>query len=181
MAYEALRNNFIIEPVKPATAFKVEIATDTAARVRFASNGKIKMYGKLSRVKDARQVFDRMRNKDSVSWFLMLAVYAQNGHMEEAKLMFSQMPERSLISFNMMLSSFGRCGCVQEAYKIFNNMPHRDLVSWNAVTFAYAHNGYINETVQVFDAMPERDMICMRIIEIWKKLRTSLRKCQKEI
>jgi len=57
----------------------------------FMAAGLIDMYGKCGSVGNARQVFDKMPNRDLVSWNAMIAGYAQNGDSNEALSLFNQM------------------------------------------------------------------------------------------
>lgn len=49
------------------------------------------MHGKCGCVKDARDVFDKMSQRDIVSWNSMVAVYAQSGFSVEALEFFCEM------------------------------------------------------------------------------------------
>ena len=51
----------------------------------------INVYNKCSRIGDARKVFDRMPEKNLVSWSAMVTGYAQNGCNEEAVKAFREM------------------------------------------------------------------------------------------
>jgi len=52
----------------------------------------LNMYAKCGNLKDARQVFDKMPERDVVSWTAMIAGYAQNGCANEALTLFDQLP-----------------------------------------------------------------------------------------
>lgn len=51
----------------------------------------IDMYAKCGNLENARQMFDKMSQRDVVSWTAMIAGYAQNGHTPEALTLFNQM------------------------------------------------------------------------------------------
>lgn len=46
-------------------------------------NAILDMYGKCGALADARQVFDEMDIRDSVSWNSIIAAYEQNGNIDE--------------------------------------------------------------------------------------------------
>ena len=53
----------------------------------------VNMYAKCGSIRDARLVFDKMGNRNVISWNAMIAGYAQHGHCEEAFEVFRQMHE----------------------------------------------------------------------------------------
>ncbi|GMY35200.1 pentatricopeptide repeat-containing protein At4g31070, mitochondrial-like [Fagus crenata] len=55
------------------------------------SNSLISMYAKCSVAEEARQVFDTMPNRDTISWNSMINCYLQNGYCGKALEMFKEM------------------------------------------------------------------------------------------
>jgi pentatricopeptide repeat protein len=55
------------------------------------SNSLISMYAKCSVAEEARQVFDTMPNRDTISWNSMINCYLQNGYCGKALKMFKEM------------------------------------------------------------------------------------------
>lgn len=51
----------------------------------------IDMYAKCESIEDTRQVFDKISERNVVSWNTMIAGYAQNGHPEETLELVRQM------------------------------------------------------------------------------------------
>lgn len=49
------------------------------------------MYAKCGSIDSARQVFDKMSERDVVSWNAMIVGYCQNGHPDEALVLFHRM------------------------------------------------------------------------------------------
>lgn len=60
------------------------------------SNHIISMYGKCWAMADAQSVFDKMHDRDVVSWNSMIAVYAQHGHGHEAIQLFKDMEHKGM-------------------------------------------------------------------------------------
>ncbi|KAJ0052199.1 hypothetical protein Pint_01321 [Pistacia integerrima] len=56
-------------------------------------NSIVAMYAKCGNVKKARMVFDRMEERDGISWNSMLSGYTQNGQASEALLLFDEMQD----------------------------------------------------------------------------------------
>lgn len=66
---------------------------DCIARSGFESNvvvanGLLDMYGKCGLIEDARQVFEKMPEKDVVSWTALITGYIQSGQIDEAWKLF---------------------------------------------------------------------------------------------
>ena len=53
----------------------------------------VDMYCKCGSVMDAHQMFDKMSERDVVSWSSMIAGYAMHGHAEDALRLFKKMQE----------------------------------------------------------------------------------------
>ena len=49
------------------------------------------MYAKCERIEDARKVFDRMPEREAITWTTIVTGYAQNGPAEKALKLFRQM------------------------------------------------------------------------------------------
>jgi pentatricopeptide repeat protein len=119
----------------------------------FVGNALMDMYAKCSSIEDALKVFDRMPQRNVVSWTTMVAGYAQDGHVDEALKFFQKMPERNVISWNAMIAGYAQTGYIDEALELFQNMPERDVVSWNAIISGYTHNGNFSGTLKFFQQM----------------------------
>ncbi|XP_044493344.1 pentatricopeptide repeat-containing protein At4g33990-like [Mangifera indica] len=56
-------------------------------------NSIVAMYAKCGSIEEACMVFDRMEEKDGISWNSMLSGYTQNGQASEALLLFDEMQD----------------------------------------------------------------------------------------
>eukprot|EP01018_Ginkgo_biloba_P024055 Gb_37632 [translate_table: standard] len=124
----------------------------------FLGSSLVHMYVKCGNLESARKVFDKMSERDVVSWNAMIAGYAQTGHVEEALKLLRKMPEKNVISWTAMIAGFAQKGQADEALKLFEQIPQPDVVSWTAMIAAYAKNGYIDQALKLFQKMPERDV-----------------------
>ncbi|XP_024532807.1 pentatricopeptide repeat-containing protein At4g02750 [Selaginella moellendorffii] len=134
---------------------------------------------------EARSLFDRAPERNSVLWNAMVGTYAQSGHIVEAKALFDRMPLHDLVSWNSLLAGYKEEGDRERAVDLFRSMPERNVMSWNtmialdplqgkeffarmamwslascsAILQAYAAHGEMREAREFFDAMPQRDAL----------------------
>lgn len=85
-------------------------------------NALLDMYAKCGNLHSVQTVFDRMVDRNVVSWTSLLSAYAKHGCFEVAKDIFKQMPVKNVVSWNSMISSYVREGCCQEALDLFFKM-----------------------------------------------------------
>ncbi|XP_057852522.2 pentatricopeptide repeat-containing protein At4g02750 isoform X2 [Cryptomeria japonica] len=124
-----------------------------------SQNARITKYAKQGRIEDARQVFDKMSERNIVSWTAMVSGYVQNRRVEDARRLFDKMPQRNVISWTAMLSGYVRSGLIEEAKCFFDKMSERNVVSWNMMISGLLQKGRIDSARQLFDEMPERNVV----------------------
>ncbi|XP_006397715.2 pentatricopeptide repeat-containing protein At2g45350, chloroplastic [Eutrema salsugineum] len=128
----------------------------------FLQNCLTGMYLKCGCLGFARQVFDRMPRRDSVSYNSMIDGYVKSGAVESARDLFDLMPmeKKNLITWNSMICGYAQTAAgVNIASKLFDEMPERDLISWNSLIDGYVKHGRIEDAKGLFDAMPRRDVV----------------------
>eukprot|EP01018_Ginkgo_biloba_P034609 Gb_05162 [translate_table: standard] len=119
----------------------------------FVGNALVDMYAKCGSIENARLVFDKMPQRNVVSWNAMVAGYAQNGLVDKALELFQKMPERNVVSWTAIIAGYVQNGHVDEGLKLFQKMPERDVVSWNAMIAGYAQNGRAEDALKLFRQM----------------------------
>ncbi|KAG9457694.1 hypothetical protein H6P81_002202 [Aristolochia fimbriata] len=143
------------------------------------------MYGKCGLVRDARQVFDAMREKDIVSWTAMVAGYAKAGLMRSARELFDVMTERNVVSWTAMVAGYASSGELGPARELFDQMPVRNSVSWTAMIAGYGKSGNVSSARQLFDQVSTKDPdvhaamlacysqngFCKEAIELYKEMK----------
>ncbi|XP_057798111.1 pentatricopeptide repeat-containing protein At3g02330, mitochondrial [Salvia miltiorrhiza] len=101
----------------------------------FVANCLLQMYIKCSRMECAGKVFDRMPERDRISWNAMIFGYSVNGNMGLAQSFFDFMPERDVISWNSLVSGYLQNGNCLKSVEVFVMMG-RDAVACDETTFA---------------------------------------------
>lgn len=85
-------------------------------------NALLDMYAKCGDLDSARKVFDRIAEKNVVSWTSMVSAYAKHRFVESARETFDQMPVKNVVSWNSMISCYVKEGCWKEALDLFHRM-----------------------------------------------------------
>ncbi|PIM99387.1 hypothetical protein CDL12_28120 [Handroanthus impetiginosus] len=101
----------------------------------FVTNCLLQLYVKCSILECASKVFDRMSERDRVSWNALIFGYSTSGKVEVAQSLFDLMPERDVISWNSLISGYLQNGNCLKSVEIFVVMG-RDAVGYDETTFA---------------------------------------------
>ena len=92
-------------------------------------NALISMYGKCGEVVIARDLFDKMPERDAISWNSMISVYTSMGKWNEAFLLFRSMGaegiELNIIMLNTMAGGYLRTGNYKGALELLYQMRKR--------------------------------------------------------
>ncbi|CAL1352602.1 unnamed protein product [Linum trigynum] len=92
----------------------------------FVGNSLVDLYAKCAMMNEANKVFERMQEKDVVSWNAMVTGYAQTGQFESALSLFEKMRkddiELDVVSWSAVIAGYAQkeLGC--EALDIFRQM-----------------------------------------------------------
>eukprot|EP01018_Ginkgo_biloba_P026601 Gb_41454 [translate_table: standard] len=133
----------------------------------FVKNNLVSMYVKCGDMASARQVFDKMRDRDKVSWTAMIAGYAENGMAEEALKLFYRMRRA-----RMKANQFTFVGILTACASLEALEPGKQAHAW-IVKKGFMANMYLGSTLvdlyanceelvaarHVFDEMYERDVV----------------------
>lgn len=88
----------------------------------FVNNALVTLYYRCGKVDEAREIFNKMPTRDTVSWTAILSGYVDAERMEEAKSFFREIPEKNLRTWTVMISGLAQNGFGEEALKLFNQM-----------------------------------------------------------
>ncbi|KAF9596727.1 hypothetical protein IFM89_012926 [Coptis chinensis] len=91
------------------------------------NNALIGFYSKCGSVDDVVSIFERMPEKDVITWTGMVIAFMKFGMVESALKAFVQMPTKSCISYNALLSGFCHNGEGLQALKLFQGMLERGM------------------------------------------------------
>ncbi|CAL0308420.1 unnamed protein product [Lupinus luteus] len=135
-------------------------------------NGLIDMYAKCQSVNMSRTMFDLIspKDRDVVTWTVMIGGYAQHGDANPALQLFSEMfkignsirPNDFTLSCALMACArmaalrFGR---QIHAYLLRNNYDSDNLFVTNCLIDMYTKSGDVDTAQIVFDNMPERNSV----------------------
>ncbi|KAI4300239.1 hypothetical protein L6164_033636 [Bauhinia variegata] len=127
----------------------------------------LNMYGKCGSLKDARNFFDEMRQRNVVSWTLMISQYIQNGQEIDAITMYIQMLRSGHLPDHLTFGSLIKaCSGVGDAALGLQVHAHiiksefgRDLIAQNALIAMYTKFGQIAHASDVFSMILTKDLI----------------------
>ncbi|KAF7818259.1 pentatricopeptide repeat-containing protein [Senna tora] len=85
-------------------------------------NALLDMYVKCSCLKAARELFDRMENRDVFSWTSLVNGYAKCGDLESARRFFDLTPEKNVVSWNALIAGYSQNNKPKEALQLFHEM-----------------------------------------------------------
>lgn len=88
----------------------------------FATNSLLHAYAISGSIEFAHLLFDRIPQRDIVSWNSMIDGYIKCGDTETANEIFSDMTEKNVVSWTTMISGYVGAGMNKEALNLFHEM-----------------------------------------------------------
>ncbi|KAL6597514.1 hypothetical protein ACP70R_046954 [Stipagrostis hirtigluma subsp. patula] len=133
----------------------------------FVATAALDMYVKCGEMEKAREVFDKMREKDAVAWGAIVGGYAANGHPREALELFFAMQAEGVkpdcYTVVGALSACTRLGALDLGRRAVGMMHWDEFldnpVLGTALIDMYAKCGSTGEAWTVFQQMRKRDII----------------------
>ncbi|XP_059063261.1 pentatricopeptide repeat-containing protein At5g16860 isoform X2 [Cryptomeria japonica] len=127
----------------------------------FVASSLVDMYAKCGDIQKARELFDKMQNKDVLSWTVMIAGYTQNGFDVEALEIFDQMQlagvKPDFKTFTSVLPACANLAALQRGMVIHEQIVRSGVESesvvMNALIDMYAKCGSLYKARELFDRM----------------------------
>lgn len=132
------------------------------------ANSLVYMYVKCGLLERAKDVFDQLQVRDSVSWNSLIAGHAQDVHGEEAFNYFQQMQAEGIsadaVTFACVLKACASTGAIEKGQEIHNQILReglmgKSLLVSNSLIDMYAKCGLLKKAQEVFDKLPVRDVV----------------------
>lgn len=134
----------------------------------YVGSSLLNMYCKTGLVGEARKAFDRMPEKNTVSWATMLSGYASQHLAYEALKLFGlmhmkQKEAENEFVFSSILSSFAAPGLINTGKQIHCLAVKNGLLSfvsvWNALVTMYAKCGSLEDSLCTFEFSSAKNSI----------------------
>ncbi|KAF9612066.1 hypothetical protein IFM89_037985 [Coptis chinensis] len=132
----------------------------------------VDMYSKCGNMQDSRLMFEKMRERDFVSWNAMISGYSQHGLGMEALQIFSKMQSENInpnhATFVAVLRACGYMGLFEEGKCYFHSMLNDyglqpQLEHYSCMVDIIGRSGQIDEALKLILEMPfEADAIVWR-------------------
>eukprot|EP01018_Ginkgo_biloba_P019043 Gb_02373 [translate_table: standard] len=127
----------------------------------------IDMYAKCNSIEIAHRLFDKMPQRNVVSWNAMIGGFFQNGHPNEALTLFNQMiltnikpDSTTMVSILQVCADLGALQqgkCIHDY--IIKNGFESDVFVGNSLIAMYANCGSVDNAYQLFHKMSKRDVV----------------------
>ncbi|CAA7054634.1 unnamed protein product [Microthlaspi erraticum] len=124
----------------------------------------IDMYAKCGDLRSAVNVFERMQEKNIVSWNSIIAAYGSHGRQQDSLCLFREMVEESgvrpdQITFLEMISTCCHVGDVDEGVRFFRSMTEEYGIQpqqehYACVVDLYGRAGRLEEAYETVKSMP---------------------------
>ena len=132
----------------------------------------IHMYAKCGSTEDAAVVFDRMEERDQITWNVMIGAYAGSGRGVEAYDLYLKMKEEGFqpdaVTYVSLLNDCASTGALEWVKDVHRHILEgghdSDIRVGNALVHMYAKSGSIEDAAVVFDRMKERNIITWTVM-----------------
>ncbi|KAJ0959791.1 hypothetical protein J5N97_000519 [Dioscorea zingiberensis] len=76
---------------------------------------------------EAFELFERMPQRNVVSWSTLVSGYSKVGDMGMARMMFDRMPFKNLVPWTIIISGYAQKGLAKEAIMLYDQMERDGL------------------------------------------------------
>eukprot|EP01018_Ginkgo_biloba_P003192 Gb_13222 [translate_table: standard] len=129
----------------------------------FVENALVDMYAKCGSIQNARNVFDKMYQRDTIAWNTMIGGYAIHGYGNEALKLFEQMQQSgtkaSHVTLVCVLSACCHAGLVNEGQQYFDCMKQNYDITpamehYVCMVDLLGRGGHLDEVQDFINNMP---------------------------
>ncbi|CAM6127951.1 unnamed protein product [Calypogeia fissa] len=132
----------------------------------------LQMYAKCGCITEARRVFEKLPNRDFITWTIMIGAYAESGRGAEAYQLFLEMRrggfEPDAVTYMSILNAAASAGALEWVKEVHGHASkaglESDLRVANTLVHMYAKSGSIDDARLVFDRMEKRDVFTWTIL-----------------
>ncbi|XP_068658744.1 pentatricopeptide repeat-containing protein At1g19720 [Aristolochia californica] len=129
-------------------------------------NSILAMYNKCGELDSALSIFNKMAEKDLVTWNAMISGYCQSGYHHKALKLFERMKvegtEPGLVTWNILINCYNQSGDCDIALELMKKMTESgitpDVFSWTSIISGFARNNRKSQALDLF-----REMLLVRI------------------
>ncbi|XP_024531112.1 putative pentatricopeptide repeat-containing protein At3g47840 [Selaginella moellendorffii] len=135
----------------------------------FVATALVTMYSKCHCPWSARQMFDAMSPRSTVSWTAMVTAYSQHGHNREAMEIFHSMQQEGVRSDSVTyVATLTACDDLRAGDAIHSCLVEagfeNELQVGNALVNMYAKCGRLDKAREVFSRMQHRNVVSWTVI-----------------
>ncbi|KAJ7534043.1 hypothetical protein O6H91_13G076700 [Diphasiastrum complanatum] len=132
----------------------------------------VDMYAKCSNMNKARVVFDKIMQRDVISWNALIGGSIQNGLAEHGLQYFEEMRKEGIkpdrVTFMSVLKGCGSIAAKDEGKLVHSLIIkdgfHKDVHIVNCLIDMYAKLGNIGKALHVFDQLVGRDVVSWNVM-----------------
>eukprot|EP01018_Ginkgo_biloba_P031528 Gb_16955 [translate_table: standard] len=133
----------------------------------FVQNILVDMYIKCGSIVDACNVFDKMPERNVVSWTAVIAGYAQSGNCVEALKLFCEMHQKGVkpdqSAYASVLRACSSLAALEQGKQVHalavRTGFESDVIVGSALVDIYVKCGSIEDARKLFDRMPARNVV----------------------
>ncbi|GAB4859733.1 hypothetical protein Ancab_011212 [Ancistrocladus abbreviatus] len=162
---QARTNSQTLNAVLPLHALVITIGS-YARQPIFFNNNIMSLYLSFGELSKARKLFDRMSERNVVSYNTMITAYSHQWEVELAWDMFYGMRDCGFVPTQATFSSLLSCaaldtcrGCMLHALMLKNGLFHSDAYAGTALLVMFGRHECLKEAVCVFKELPRKSLI----------------------
>ncbi|RWR77273.1 putative pentatricopeptide repeat-containing protein [Cinnamomum micranthum f. kanehirae] len=126
----------------------------------------VDLYARCGSLGIARRLFEKMSQRNVVSWNTIISGYSENGLGEEALNLYKRMQRKMVHGFMIkcgfendelvvtaLMDMYVKCECIEDGYQVFCMKLVKDVVAWTLMISSFSEVGYGNKAMELFHEM----------------------------